>query len=393
MQPVPAGDKRNGWKPLVVCPHTRLAAAIREALAGQGLDDACFLAQYPPAGAMAGIRAQHGCNVCFLDTVSDPDTAMQLISEAARSLQVVAMNPRKDADLILQCLRLGACEFLSDPSSEEVGRLLGRLNRQMEPAEGGTSSQVICVMPGKPGCGASTLATYLAIEMKRCGMRKVLLVDTDPISSSVAFLLKVKPAFHLGDAVRDWDRMDEDLWARLAIACHGIDVLPAPDDPTIRVEIQPRVALGLLSFWRKHYDAILVDVAGAHSAGCEFAPVSDHVILVTSNELAALHGARRSVLCLEKNTVDASRRRLVVTRYTPAIGLKTEGIESVLQTKPYAYLGNDWDAVQRALVDGKPLDPESQFGRSVHTLAERLLGKAKTAKKRSGLLGLLSLSK
>ena len=318
---------------------------------------------------------------------------MQLVSEAARSLQVVAMNPRKDADLILQCLRFGACEFLSDPSTEEIGRLLERLSRHIELPATSTPSTVICVMPGKPGCGASTLATYLAIEMKRCGARRVLLVDTDPISSSVAFLLKLKPAFHLGDAVRDWNRMDDDLWSRLAVACHGIDVLPAPDDPTVRIEIQPRAALGLLAFWRKHYDAILLDVAGAHSAGCEFAPVADHVLLVTSNELSTLHAARRSMACLERNTVEAARRRLVVTRYTPAIGLKREGIEAALKTAPFAYLGNDWDAVQGALVDGKPLDPDSHFGRSIHSLAERLMGKEKPARKRTGLFGLLSLGK
>ncbi len=393
MQPVPAADKRNGWKPLVVCPHDQMAVRIRTALAEQGLHDACFLPQYPPAGAMSGIRTQHGCNICFLDTATDPDRAMVLISEAAPHLQVVALNPRKDADLILQCLRLGASEFLADPSPEEVGRLLERLGRHMEPAESSRPSTVICIMPGKPGCGASTLATYLAIELKRCGIRKVLLVDTDPISSSVAFLLKVKPAFHLGDAVRDCDRMDDDLWGRLAVNCHGIDVLPAPDDPTVRIEIPPRAALGLLAFWRKHYDVILLDVAGAHSAGCEFAPVSDHVLLVTSNELSALHAARRSMLCLEKNTIDIARRRLVVTRYTPAIGLKREGIEAALKAAPFAYLGNDWDAVQRALIDGRPLDSDSHFGRSLHALAERLLGNEKPGKKRTRLLGLWSLGK
>ncbi len=370
-----------------------MAGRIRSAFAEQGLDDGYFLAQYPPSGAMSGLHSQHGCNICFLDTMSDPDRAMLLIAEAARSLQVVALNPRKDADLILQCLRLGACEFLSDPSTEEVKRLLERLSRHLEPTESTNPSTVICVMPGKPGCGASTLATYLAIEMKRCGMRRVLLVDTDPISSSVSFLLKLKPAFHLGDAIRDWNRMDDDLWARLAVTCHGIDILPAPEDPTIRVEIQPRAALGLLSFWRKHYDAVLLDVAGAHSAGCEFAPIADHVLLVTSNELAALHAARRSMHCLEKNTVDAGRRRLVVTRYTPAIGLKREGIEAALKATPFAYLGNDWDAVQRALVDGRPVDADSNFGRSVRSLAERLMGTEKPGKKRAGLLGLLSLGK
>ena len=32
------------------------------------------------------------------------------------------------------------------------------------------------------------------------------------LAASAAFLLKLKPEFHLGDMVRDWKRMDQDLW-------------------------------------------------------------------------------------------------------------------------------------------------------------------------------------
>ena len=366
-----------------------MALRVRAALAEQGLEDIACLPQYPGSGAIAGFAEQHGCNICFLDIATNPEQALMLIPEAARALQVVALNPRKDADLILYCLRLGACEFLSEPTADEFRALLERLGRALEPAESQKPCTVFCVLPGKAGAGASTLATYLALDMRRSGVSKVLLVDTDAVTSSVAFLLKLKAAFHLGDAVRDWNRMDVDLWARMAVPFHGVDVLPSPEDPSTRLEMPPRTAAGLLSFWRRHYEAILLDVGGVQAPGAEFAAMADEVLLVTTNELAALHATRRSRECLEKGSVDLTRLKLVVTRYSSSNGLNREGLEAALKAQAYALLPDDGDAVQAALLDGKPLAPGSALGRGIHTLAERLQGKGQAVRKRSSFFGLL----
>jgi pilus assembly protein CpaE len=378
------------WKPLVICPNGPMALRIRSALSEQGFQDVCLVSQYPQAGAVAGVVARQGSDICFLDVASNPERAMQLISEAAPSIHVVALNPGNDADLILRCLRLGACEFLSEATSEQVSAVLERLSRLHAKAEPQRNGSVCCVMPGKAGCGASTLATYLAIEMKRSGISKVLLVDADSLTGSIAFLLKLKSNFHLGDAVRDWQRMDDDLWDRLVVPCHGVDVLLAPENPATRVEVDQQVAFELVTFWRRHYQAIVLDVPGACSPGFEFAAIADEILLVTTNDLAALHATRRTLEYLEKASVDRSRFKLVVTRYLASTGLKREDVETALRLEPYALLSNDYDAVQAAVLDGRPVASESYLGRGIHTLTERLLGKPATSKKRSTLFGLLS---
>jgi Flp pilus assembly CpaE family ATPase len=80
--------------------------------------------------------------------------------------------------------------------------------------------------------------------------------------------------------------------------------------------------------------------------------------------------------------------KLLVTRYTPSTGLKRDDVETALKMSPYALLGNDYAAVQDAILEGKPAAPGSQFGRSINALAEHLLGKEKPGKKRP-LFGLL----
>ena len=208
---------RSQWKLLIVCPHAGMSRQIRTAAGDLGLE-VCLVSEYPRPGTLAGLVAQQECNICFLDVASHQEQALQLIAEAAPVAPVVALNPQNDADLILRCLRRGACEFLSDASPEQLTGVLERLGLLRVPMEQTKPATVYCVVPGKGGCGASTLATHLAIEMKRIGGGRVLLVDADCLMASVSFLLKLKSLFHLGDAVRDCLRRLS-ISRRLASTC------------------------------------------------------------------------------------------------------------------------------------------------------------------------------
>jgi pilus assembly protein CpaE len=379
------------WKPLIVCPHPGMSRQIRSALNELRLESGHQVDEYPRTGTIAGLAAQHESNICFLDVASNQEQALLLISETAPVVPVVALNPHNDADLILRCLRRGVCEFLSEATAEQVRGVLERLARLRIPMDQAKPATVYCVVPGKAGCGASTLAAHLAIEMHRSAGAKTLLVDADCLTGSIAFLLKLRPPFHLGDAVRDCLRLDDDLWGRLVAPCHGIDVLTAPEEPTAKVCIDRPAAIELICFWREHYEVVVLDAPGAYGPGCDLAALSDEILLVTTNELAALHATRRSLEVLEHNGVARDRLKLLVTRYTTTTGLKREDVETALKLAPYALLSNDYVALQNAVLEGKPAPPGTHFGRSVQALAQRLAGKETETKKRNPLFSRLSL--
>lgn len=370
------------WKPLIASPHQAMAHAMRAALAELGIEDFQPVDEYPRPGAIAGLVAQHGYNICFLDVASNQDEAMALLSEAVPVVPVVAMNPVNDADLILRCLRRGACEFVSEATAEQVSGVLARLARLRAPAEPLKPATVYGVLPGKAGCGASTLAAHLALEMKRAGGGAVLLVDVDSVAGSIAFLLKLKSAFHLGDAVRDCLRLDSDLWGRLVVPCHGIDVLTAPENPAAPVGIDRPAAMELICYWRDHYERIVLDLPAVGAAGSDLIPLCDELLLVTTNELAALHATRRAIEWLDQNGVGSGKIKLLVTRYTPATGLKREDVQRALQLPPYALLSNDYDSVQKGVLEGRPVPPGSHYGRSIQEVGAHLLGLEKGPKKR-----------
>ena len=162
-----ARSSRNYWKPLIICPHPAMARQIRAAMAELGVDCTSWLEPYPQAAAVAGRAAQNQANLCFLDVATHQEQALALISDMAPFMPVVALNPHSDADLILRCLRRGACEFLSDPSGEQLDGLLDRLARLRDPAQRDKPATVYCVVPGKPGCGAPGRGTQ-ALRCQPC---------------------------------------------------------------------------------------------------------------------------------------------------------------------------------------------------------------------------------
>jgi len=372
MQPSPS-DAR--WKPLVVSPGDDMARRLVSALAALGFADVPRLAEYPPLGAMEAAAARYGANICFLDMCANQEHALLLIPEAAPTMAVVSLNPQNDAEMMLRALRRGADDFLSDPSAAQVRTILDRLSAK-RPAAGPEKSAVVCaVFPAKPGSGASTLAVQLASEMKRMGLERVLLADLDSMTGSIGFQLKLKSDFSIEDAAGDAPRLDDDLWGRLTMACGGFDVLLAPAVPTARIRLGQAGMLDLLRFLKPRYDAVILDlpgVAGALETAC--AQPAQHLLLVTTNELAALDAARRSVQFLERSGVDKSRLRLIVNRYTPRTGLKREDVRTALGLEPYAVLSNDYDAVQNAILEGKPVVKGTPFSRAVNSLAVALCG-------------------
>src|SRR3954451_13435520 len=381
----------TAWKSLIVSPSPETTRLLRAALIGAGVSDPQALADYPPPRTLAGLAARIGATLCLVDLAADPERALATIGDAAPKLIVIAVNPRDDANVILRALRRGAREFLSEPSADQVRALLLRLEHASGPSATQPMGRLLCVVPGKPGCGASTLATHLALAARAAGDSRALLVDADPLTATIGFLLKLKSEYHVGDVVRDWRRLDEDLWGRLIPPSAGVDVLLAPQNPCAECPLSPEISAALAGFWRNRYDTVVVDTPNARAAvESGFAALADDLLLVSTNELSALHATRRAIEHLEQTVPDRTRLRLILNRYTAATGLKREDVRTALQVEPFAVLSNDYDLLQAAILEGKTAPPGSRFGAGVQELSLRLRGRPASEKK-SGWLERLAL--
>jgi pilus assembly protein CpaE len=390
----------GNWKTLLICPDSKVSARFL-ALASQqaALGPIFELPSYPYRSVLNETLAGRNPQLAFLDASSDPDRALATVEcllQIAPAIQIVVLLSGNDPDLILRCLRQGAAEFLMEPfTTDQLRPALEKLAR-LRP--GGATSQrgrgrVICVMPAKGASGATTIAANLAMQWRRSVAKSLLLADLDPLTGTISFILKTKSPYSFMDAVQRASTLDEDLWKGMIATTYGVDVLLSPDNPVDGIQ-EAQDPAAILDFSRTAYETVIIDSSGAYGEwNISLGQLSDEILLVTTNELAALQGAQRSLSYLERHQVPRSKVRVIVNRYNRDVGLSREVIETALHMDVFHVIPSDYEAIQAAILEGKPVPPNSPFGKAIVALTEMLagIGEARTSsRKASAFGGLLS---
>jgi pilus assembly protein CpaE len=168
-----------------------------------------------------------------------------------------------------------------------------------------------------------------------------------------------------------------------------VDVLLSPEAMIAGIS-DLNDASSILEYARAVYDVVVVDVGNVYGDwNLSQARLCDELLLVTTNELTSLQAVQRSLSYLDANNIGRWKIRVVVNRYDRHVGLSRESIGTALHTDIYHVMPSDYDAVQRAVIDGKPIPQGTNLGKSISGLADRLAGKEQAAKKSSSFGGML----
>jgi pilus assembly protein CpaE len=373
-----------GWLALVISPSRRILSELVPLLANAiPSANVTELQGYPNRRALVELKTQTPVSLCFLDVMTDRSQAVTCLADVVSinpTAQVVVLISSTEKDYVLQCLRQGAHEFLLHPfTAEQIQTAIERLGRMNPDYLREKAGKVFCLIPAKGACGASTVACNLAYQCRRLGGQRTLLADLDPLTGTVSFLLKLKPTYSFIDAIAHTGNLDVDLWKSLVMQASTMDVLLPPENPVEGIyDISD--ASPIVEFTRRLYDDIIIDLSGAYGEwSLTAARLADEVLLVTTNELPALQATQRALSYLESNRIPKSRVRLVVNRYNKEVGLTKDMIETALRTEVFQMLPSDYEGVQRALLEGRPVPHNTSFGKGLVQLAERVSGKEQGA--------------
>lgn len=389
------------YKTLLICPHKAISNEVAPVIAhGLPLAPVTVVNEYLNRRGAVDALKKHEPKICFLDFATNFQEGLNTLLDLLAvnpSLAVIALLPNnKNTEQVLTCLRNGALDFLTRPftfdqmdaAAEKIAKLLPA------PAQRTGSSLTVAVLPAKGACGATTIACNLAFQAKKAGAKKVLLADLDPLTGTIAFLLKIKSGYSFLDMLSRGGTMDSDLWKQMVTASNGVDVLVAPDNPMDGLDAL-QDATSIVQFAQALYDVCVVDVGDACSDwSLSVARTADEILLVTTNELPALQATQRALNHLDARHIPISRIRVVINRYDKDLGIRSDSIGEALETEPYQVVPADFDAIQKSLIDGKPVVSGTSFSKAMVSLVDKLgiTAAAKSAddKKGGSLLGKLS---
>ncbi len=384
------------YKALLISPNKSVMSEVAPLLAhGLPLAPIHDLNAYPSRRQLLDLLRSFEPKLCFLDfsTQQQALTVLADLHSSVPGMPVIALLGNDNPDVVLQCLRQGATDFLIRPfTADQLDSCIEKVARtNPAPTRNVAGGKVIAVMPAKAAAGATTIACNLAYQCKRLGASKILLSDLDPLTGTVSFVLKLKSTYSFVDVLQRESSLEADLWKQMTTVCQGVDVLLAPDT-LIDPHTELSTAGPIIDFAQEMYEAVILDCGGVYGAwNMSLARLSDEVLLVTTNELASLHAAQRALMYLDNQRMDMKKVKVVVNQYQKESGLLSDHFKEAFPNEVFQIVPADNDTVQRSLMDGKPIQGGSQIGKSLAAMADKLVeARDKDPKKANAKSGLLS---
>jgi pilus assembly protein CpaE len=327
-------------------------------------------------------------DLLFLDLAEDTGRGIKLaqyLSENNPNLRIIAAGSTLAPEVLLSAMQAGVSEYLTKPvRPEALVEVLDRVQRKLvapaqAQAESRTPAEVFTVFSVKGGCGTTTVATNLAVQLHQLTGRKTLLVDLDIELGTAAPLLGLQPRFSFLDMIRNLHRMDADLMkSYLEPHESGIHLLASPFSPDRTDAIPEDQIRKLLQFLREQYDYIVVDTPKSFWPGTVAAlEEADRVFLVTVVDLPSLRNIKRFMPLLERASGRKEEKlRLVVNRYHRDGVITLEEVENTVGLKVHRTLCNDFESVIDSVNSGTPvvLNAKSAFAQDVRAFSMEIAG-------------------
>ncbi len=340
----------------------------------------------------------------FRDVVhqSNPDTvvvgldadhakAIQLITQLTSEcpkLPILAVSGRGDGQSILQALRSGAREFLTQPIVlEELLTALSRLNHNRGSVDGQNGNGapkaptvVMAVLGSRGGVGCTSLAVNLGCTLAQDANNNVALLDLDLALGDADVALDLMPDYTLADVALNVDRLDM-TFLRRSLVKHstGLSLLPHPvqmeDVGLIREEHLQRV-IGLL---RASYTHLILDLSkGMNATDMTALHMADIILIVAQLELSSLRNVVRMMLALGADESLASKIKIILNRVGADGDISLKKAEETIGKPIYWQIPNDTRALTESRNSGVPLlqhAPKCKSQQSIAGLAQALCGK------------------
>ena len=331
-------------------------------------------------------------DVVFLDVTNlrEPlEEVVRRIRTTGAAPAVFALHTAAEPQALLTAIRAGVSEYLFPPLGSHLKAALERLAQSREKArenrkQGG---KTVAFVSAKGGCGATTLACHVGVELPRLVNGKVLLADLDLQSGMIAFLLKTKSIYSVADAVNNLQRLDASYWrALISNGIPNLEIISAPSSPASK-QLSAAQLKQVLAFARTQYDWTVLDLGrNLNASTLSILDLIDELYLVTTEDVPALHQAKQMIQILLDGGYPRANLRLVLNRVPKRMDVTLEELEGMLGVSIYSTIVDDYPALQEAYAEGRLVDESSYLGKSISRLTAKVAG-VEPKKKKFSLFG------
>ncbi|MCC6148156.1 MAG: response regulator [Anaerolineaceae bacterium] len=306
--------------------------------------------------------------------------ATELIRRKIPYIQVVILSVQSDQSYMRRAMLAGARDFLTKPPSideltaaihragamaqeerakaAQAGVAGGAARNQPAAASLQISGKIIAVYSPKGGSGATTIATNLALALKK-EEASVVLVDGNMQYGDVAVFLNEQVKNSVLDLAPRVDDLDPDIVKDVAIthAASGLAIIAAPP----RLEMADRVVgeqFGkMLQYLRSVYNFIIVDLPSYLTETTQTAVDGcDLIVLITTQDIPAIKNIQTFLTLMDASEIKRDHILFILNRYDKRLKITPELISTNLRQPVSLVIPYDEDrAIVNSINRGVPL--------------------------------------
>jgi pilus assembly protein CpaE len=322
----------------------------------------------------------------------DAEHFQNIVEERVREIKVaspgsmiIALHHAADSEMIIAGMRAGLDEYFYPPLMKSLRQVLERKIDQHTRDQFVTNSdrKTIAFLSAKGGCGGTTVACHLAVElgkrMHRTGTYHVLLADLDVTGGNVRFLMRSKTPSSVLDAMSSSQGLDVVSWNQMISNGHpGLEVISAPAALCVPRMPEQREIERVLNFARTRYQWTVLDL------GCCLTPYTLSVLeslnelyVVASPDVLALYQVKQILIELQEHNYPTDRIRLILNRSVDYVDrVVAEEAQRMLGISTFFSLPNDYSGLAEAYASGSLLSDHSPLARQISALATKISGVA-----------------
>jgi pilus assembly protein CpaE len=264
-------------------------------------------------------------------------------------------------------MQAGVREVLPQLLRREAQQAVSRAAALLSSA-GESVGDLYAFVPAKPGCGATTVATYATAIAARLAEEPTLLLDFDVRLGVTSFLLKAQGGHTIVDGLAQAGRLDPDLWASLVCERGNLHLLGSGPVDFSQTIPSARFA-ELLDFAVRRYPAVSVDLPGSmEDYERDTLMRAKRIYLVCTPDISCLHVARRKSSWLRDLSL-TDRVSVVLNRFERRSTLSVSSIERIIQLPVRYLLPDGAHEIARAVEKGVILEGSSPLAKQIANLA------------------------
>ncbi len=365
---------------VTVSEQPQFCSAVHAALDGQLALEAAWELQYEDVGRLRTVSPEQKC--LLVVDLQDRSRALAVAAavEGYRQIAAIAAHGDGTREELVALMQAGFQDVVPHFGPTEILETAIRAAGKLKVSATDQPGELYAFLPAKPGCGATTLATYATAIAAQRSQEPTLLLDFDIRLGITSFLLRVEGTHTILDALEQAERLDSDLWASLVCQRDMLHILGSGAADFSR-SFQSKRFNDLLEFSMHQYNMVSVDLPGTmEDYECAALGRAKQIFLVCTPDIGALHVARRKSNQLHDLRM-ADKVAVVLNRVEKRNAFSIKDIEQIVQLPVRYIVPSGSDEVARAMHKGAILEGSTPVAQQIDRLATDMLANRPQVKK------------